>query len=520
MIKLLDLKHFSIIFFFFFYQLSIHSKSTKSVEIILSTDNSIYEQALYGIQSILDAEFKITYYDIILSENISMESYFQNLEASGVPLVIAIGPQAAKAAKENLNKIPVVFSMISNPKILGLNQKNFCGVGMDISISEFFQTLNEIDPSIRKVYSFYSSNELNYQAGEGNFRDIEYKLLYYPIKVTEENFETNLDKLKEEADAFYMISDPIYNSIRFEKLSAFAKKNNIILMTTFPSLVKAGATFSINPEYSKIGVETGSMANRILEGKSNCNKERVLLPSQSAFYINEEYASSSGIQIPDQILERAKQTKLFSAGVTLLNENKLQSAKIIFESILKKDPNNNSAQTYLTLTIERITGSKTKELLKSANSLFSSGQFEQAKLEYSKILQINPNVEKAKKGLIESTTALSEQERLRGNSYEKAGRQFEAIKEYLSSLRTLPSNTKSQANLSELRNSESRNIENYLKEGIELYNKRQYDDSIQSFENILLINPEEKSAKEYLRLSYKKREAIEVLKKKLKNKKQ
>jgi len=115
---------------------------------------------------------------------------------------------------------------------------------------------------------------------------------------------------------------------------------------------------------------------------------------------------------------------------------------------------------------------------------------------------------------------LSEQERLRGNSYEKAGRQFEAIKEYLSSLRTLPSNTKSQANLSELRNSESRNIENYLKEGIELYNKRQYDDSIQSFENILLINPEEKSAKEYLRLSYKKREAIEVLKKKLKNKKQ
>jgi hypothetical protein len=38
------------------------------------------------------------------------------------------------------------------------------------------------------------------------------------------------------------------------------------------------------------------------------------------------------------------------------------------------------------------------------------------------------------------------------------------------------------------------------------------------FENILLINPEEKSAKEYLRLSYKKKEAIEILKEKLRNK--
>lgn len=501
-----------------FTQLSIYSKSSSPIEIILSSDNSIYEQALYGIQSSLETDYKISYYDIIISENSSIESYFQNLESSGVPLVIAIGPQAAKVAKDNLNKTPVIFSMISNPKSLGLNQKNFCGVGMDISISEFFQTLNQIDPRIRKVYAFYSSDEINYQAGEGNFRDIEYNLLYSAMNVSDKNFESTLNELNSDADAFYMISDPIYNSSRFEMLSEFAKKNNIILMTTFPVLVKAGATFAISPEYSKLGVETGSMANRVLSGKSNCSKERVLLPTQSAFYINEEYANASGINIPDQILERAKQTKLFSAGITLLNENKLTSARTIFEAILKKDSNNTSAQTYLALTIEKITGTKTKELLKLANSLYANNQFLQAKKEYSKILQINPNNELAKFGLKETTIALSEQERLRGNAYEKSDKNFEAIKEYLSSLRTLPSNTKTQFELANLRKSESTKIETYLKQGINYYNERQYDISIQMFENILLINPEEKSAKEYLRLSYKKKEAIEILKEKLRNK--
>ena len=267
-------KYFLIIFMIsieLVYNAPLLAKSNQPIEIILSSDNSIYEQALYGITSILEDEFKINYYDIILSEHSSIESYFQNLESSGVPLVITIGPQAAKAAKENLYKTPIVFSMISNPKNLNLDQKNFCGVGMDISISEFFITLRGIDPSIRKVYAFYSSNELNYQSGEGNFRDIEYNFLYYPVKINSDNFESTLENIKEDADAFYMISDPIYNAKSFEILSTFAKKNKIILMTTFPELVKIGATFSISPEYSKLGVETGSMANRILNKNSNCN---------------------------------------------------------------------------------------------------------------------------------------------------------------------------------------------------------------------------------------------------------
>ncbi|MCC5815389.1 MAG: peptide ABC transporter substrate-binding protein [Leptospira sp.] len=488
-----------------------------SIEVILSSDNSIYEQSLYGIQSVIEREVKISYLDIINSEYSSIESYFQNLENSGVPLVITIGPQATKVAKENLRKTPIVFSMVNNPKTLELGQKNLCGVSMDISVEEFFQTLKDIDPNIQNVVGFYSSDDTKFTAYEGAFLDLRYKLLYNSKQVKADEFSTKLKSLDEKTQAFYMISDPLYNQARFEELSKYSKENGIILMTSFPTLVRVGATFAISPEYSKIGVETGSMANRILNKESTCIDERVVLPSQSAFYLNEDYARESGIELPQQILERAKLTKLFAAGIALLNEDKLKSARKVFDVILKKDPDNKAAQTYQSLVIEKMTGTRTRELLANARKYYAASQYSYARAEYQKVLAINPNNDTAREGYKKSVLAQSEQERSRGNQLARSGKPFDAIKQYLSSLRTLSSNGKASADLAAIRRSESTKIPNYLKEGIAQYNERNYDKSIEIFENILLVDPNEKSAKEYLRLSYKKKDAIKILKNKLNN---
>lgn len=504
-----------VIIFFSILSSNLYSKENSIIEIILSSDNSIYEQSLFGIQSVIDREVKITYLDIISSESSSLEAYFRDLESTAIPIVITIGPQATKAAKEYLLKTPVVFSMVNNPKTLGLGQKNLCGVSMDITVEEFFQTLNDIDPTIQNVVGFYSNEDSSYIAKEGTYSDIKFKLLYNAIQVNPEEFTKQLNSLDDSIDAFYMISDPLYNQTRFEELSQYAKKKSIILMTAFPTLVKLGSTFGISPDYSKIGVETGLMANRILAKESNCEEERVILPSQSSFYINEEYAKDSNIHLPPAIIERAKTTRLFSAGITLLNEDKLKPAKVVFDAILKNDPTNKTAQTYQSLVIEKLTGTRTRELLRSAKQFYEEKRYANSRSEYQKVLAINPNDEEAKEGYKISILAQSEQERIKGNQYQSSGKPFDAIREYLASLRTLSNNTKAQADLQNVRRIESSKIPGYLNTGIKEYNERNYDKSIAIFEDILLIDPNEKSAKEYLRLSYKKKEAIEILKKKL-----
>lgn len=503
---------------FFWPPTAMESQSeTAAVEILLSSDNTIYEQVLYGLRTILEQKIHVSYLDIITAENQDVKTYFEKMENSNIQVLVAVGPAAAKIARKNLTKIPLVFSMVNSPKSLDLSAGNICGVSMDISIAEFFKTLNDISPKIRKVHSLYSIREGELLAGEGNYNDLKYHLLYSMSKVEKvEEFSSQLQKLRGKIDAFYMVNDPLYNKTRFEKLSKFCKENGIVLMTSFPTLVKLGATFAISPDYSKIGVLTGEMVARILRKEKSCNEEGVILPDKSSLYINDEYARASGIQLPDTVKERARLTRLFTAGVNLMNDGKLKSSRIVFEAILKKDPENASAQSYLDLIIERLTRSKTDELMASADKYFAAKNFNSAASQYKKVTQINPNITRAKEMYKESILGLSEQQRARANAYIRQGLPFEAIKTYQASLATLSTNNRASAELSSLRANERRKIPIYLDNGINEYDKRNYETAIPIFENILLVDPSNKQATEYLRLSRKKYEAIQVLKAKLK----
>ena len=47
---------------------SINAESTPTIQVIISSDNSIYEQALFGLQTSLQREIKVDYYDLILKK--------------------------------------------------------------------------------------------------------------------------------------------------------------------------------------------------------------------------------------------------------------------------------------------------------------------------------------------------------------------------------------------------------------------------------------------------------------------
>ncbi|MCB1160139.1 MAG: peptide ABC transporter substrate-binding protein, partial [Leptospiraceae bacterium] len=415
-------------------------------------------------------------------------------------------------------KTPIIFSMVNFPKSLPIAEGKACGVSMDISIDEFFRTLKDINPNIRNVYSFYSTDEGEYIAGEGKYRDLQNKLIYHTKKIVNPaEFEEQLKTLKGKADAFYMINDPLFNRARFQILSDFCKQNKIVLMTSFPSLVKLGATFAISPDYSKIGVMTGNMSNRIIEKKSNCLNEGVASPDQSSLYVNNTYAKSSGIELPETVLKKAKLTRFFNAGVNLMNDGKYKSAKIVFEAILQRDPENQAAQSYLNLLIERLTSAKTKDLLEKADHYFDTKRYSLAMAEYKTVSRINPNIKYAEERYKESVRRLSEEQRTQASYYAAHDRPFEAIRTYQQSIATLPSNTRAVAELANLRAQERKKIPVYLKNGIDEYNKRNYASAQPIFENILLVDNGNKQATEYLRLSKKKREAVLRLKEKLKD---
>jgi len=487
-------------------------KDNRYVEVLLSSDNTIYEQGLFSLQSLIDTEIKVSYLDIISSESGDLAGYFRELESSKVSLVIAVGTAAAKAAKENLKSTPLIFSMVNFPKSLGLNSSNSCGVSMDVPVGEFFQTLKDLSPTSKNVYAFYSTHEGEYAATEGDYSDIKHKLNYQKMKLSgQSDLAVTLEGLKGKLDAIYMVNDPLYNKTKFDILSNFCKKNGIVLMTSYPTLVKVGATFSVSPDYGKIGVLTAQMANRILAKESTCETERIILPDLFSFFLNESYAKESNLKIPDSLIERSKLSRLFHAGVNLFHEGKYKSATMAFQKILRKDPKNHSASAYLQIILEKQSGSKIKELMDTADKNYLDGKYLVAREYYQKVLSLNPQNLTAIDKSFACLHMQSEKDRLSGNTLMKSGKTIDAIRMYLTSLRTLPSNSKASSDLSSARISMYSKVGGLLKEGIISYNERNYSKSNKIFEDILLIDPSNKEATEYLRLSMKKGEALKGL---------
>lgn len=481
----------------------------QKIPVFISSENSLFSEALAGMQSVADFEAEIFYVETLQAEHSDLGAWFRDTFSTKPPLVIAFGAAAVRFSKTYLPDIPVVFSMISAPKTMISSFSNSCGIGIDVPMSEFFATLKILKPDARNVVAFYTATGKE-AAHEGIYHDLKHGLLYKPVLVEDsQNFAKYLENHK--VDAILMIADPLYTRENFLLLSEFGLKNKIVTMTGFAPLVRTGATLGISPDYLHIGIQTGEMARRLLAQKSTCAQELIRFPGQTSFYVNQDYAAKQEIKIPDALLSRANTTRLFAAGVNLFNREKFKPALKIFNSILRQDPENKAAAIYYDKINTRLTGADIEKNLVLARRYLSEKKYSLARGQYQKALKINPKSAEARKGLEVSTREESAAYLLAGNLARKRGNNTEAMRKYLAAMRVLPDNKQAAAELSVVRSAERAKIPDMLRKADTHYNLRQYEQSVAYYSNILLIDPGHKRAREYQRLSILKKNAIDRL---------
>ncbi|MBE7436989.1 MAG: peptide ABC transporter substrate-binding protein [Spirochaetales bacterium] len=478
-----------------------------AVDVLISADTSMYARSLDGLQSSIDAPIQIQYLDAIEEKYGDLTAYFRSAQGNDRKLIITVGPVATKQALDQATALPVLFSMIDSPRTLDSRRKS-CGLSLHISLAEYFRVLKEIKPDAQSVVAFYSTEQSAFLLGEGDYLDLKHGLRFQKVKTTRSALISRI-KDQEKVDAIFVAADPIYDRSNFEFLSDFAKKNRIVLMTGFASLVRSGATFAVTADYGRLGALTGEMANRMLKG-SSCQREGVRFTDQTAFYLNEEYARASGLKIPENLKERARMTGLFHAGLNLYRDGRYKSAQIVFDRILADDPRNESALLYRARVVEQLTGARTGQLLGSAQEHFKRGAYERAIADYRAVLKVHERNREALRGLDAARAALSEQQRGRAQAI-AGGDPFGAIRLLQQAVLTNPENQRAAGELSQLRAIQAARLPALLAEAEGHYTSRHYTEAIALYENILLIAPGHKEASEYLRLSQRKRAAIEEL---------
>ena len=483
------------------------------VQVLLSSDTEIYAAGLNGIQSSLSNPLRIHYLDALAPDDAGLETYFRELEGAGrTLLVIAVGTRAARAALKYLTKVPLVFSMVSAPRTLGAAVNRSCGVSMDVPVERFFETLKEVAPAARRVAAFFSTTQGEHLAGEGEYSDLRSGLFFEKVRVSErEGLGSALQKVKGRIDALYLVADPLYDRLRFREISEFSKKNHVVLMTSFASLVQAGATFGLTPDYFRLGVLTGEMADRILSGRSTCQREAVQYGDRISLYVNEDFAARSGISLPPAVRKRASLTRLINAGIRLFNQGRHPSARKVFEAVLERDPRNRAAFLYRARIVEKETGEQTRKLLDAAIVHTGAGRYAEALADYRAILTLNPGHRTAARLLEDTRRKKSESERASAQTAAARGDIFGALRLYHAAIHSLPENTVAVQELNRLRAGQSGRVPALFADGLSAYNGRRYDIAIHKLDNVLLLQPGHKQAVEYLRLSRKKKEAVERL---------
>ncbi len=180
-------------------------------------------------------------------------------------LIVALGSRAAWVAK-NKHDVPVMFSMLSNPKKYELDGR--AGVRIGFSDYQKIQVFHKILPGAKRIGVLYGK-ESEHKIGEIKeiASDVGIEIVAKKIDDVRE-VAPALDELLKQVDALWLRTDKmITGNARLLKqvilLRALRKKIPIIGDNKWA--VQNGALFSLFASYQSLGEQAGELVDRLIE---------------------------------------------------------------------------------------------------------------------------------------------------------------------------------------------------------------------------------------------------------------
>jgi putative ABC transport system substrate-binding protein len=275
------------------------------VSVVFSSDIEAYQQAWSGFEEFF-GEKKVSLW--VSEYNLKKEEpveVYSKINKERPDIVVTLGSQASKLAKEKIKGIPVVFCMILNPQqMIG---SNITGVSMEILAEIQIKGIKEILPDAKNIGLIYSpGSKGNYEAISWVYGQKGFKLITRKIG-SEEELSGALKDISSQIDCFLMIPDSrIYSSISVKHLLIQSLREEFPVIGLSSLYTKAGALFSFDCDYEDLGRQAGGITLRILNGEKPGNIAP-LIPKKTKLSLNLATAERLGIKIPSQIIKQASE---------------------------------------------------------------------------------------------------------------------------------------------------------------------------------------------------------------------
>jgi putative ABC transport system substrate-binding protein len=275
------------------------------VVLLVERGPAIYQQAAQGFLQGFAGTGEVEQISIDAGSH-DLKATFGSLHRKQPRLVVAIGTQAARAAKEHLPDTPLLYCLALRPIQNNLVGAHIGGIALDIQLSQELETIQETLPRMRRlgmVYDERTSGPLVRQAER--YLNHGVQLVARSAQTPAEahrQIEDLLGTVLGRDDAFWLIWDSVVvNSPNFRLLVELSLRYKVPLIAPATPFVEAGALMSVGADYAKVGQQAGSIAQQIFKGEAR-PEDFVAVPAAGPIItINAEVARRIGIQFPPNL---------------------------------------------------------------------------------------------------------------------------------------------------------------------------------------------------------------------------
>lgn len=228
-------------------------------------------------------------------------------------IILALGTPAAQAAQNSTSTIPIVFGAITDPVEAGLAEsmekpgRNLTGSCDKWPYEKQFEMIKLLMPNISSIGVVFNPSESN---TENSMREIRRIVKQMGLLLNEASVSKSTE-VYSAAQSLIRKSDILYAPADNTVLSAIeaylkvAKQYKKPLFVGDQGSVKKGGIATFGPDYYELGVETGKLGVRILNGEKP-SEIGVAVASSGALVINKSSSEFFNITYPDSLLKTAK----------------------------------------------------------------------------------------------------------------------------------------------------------------------------------------------------------------------
>ena len=243
----------------------------------------------------------------------NLASMGQKLVTDNNDILVGITTPATLSLSNATKDKPIIMAGITYPVEAGLIKSedkpgnNITGVSDRTPIKQQLEVMKKVLPKMKKVGILYTASEDNSvkqaQEAEKLAKELGLEVKVSSIANTND-IQQVTESLASETDAIFV---PIDNTIA-SAMSTVVKVTDAKKIPVFPSadtMVADGGVLGIGVDQYQIGVETAKVVAKVLKGEDTKNMP-IVLANEGVIYLNEAKAKQLGIEIPNEVKEKAK----------------------------------------------------------------------------------------------------------------------------------------------------------------------------------------------------------------------